>query len=92
MALRIREPLPQHLTSDLAQENNLVQTLVASHAIGAMAFGAFAVGAVAIGALAIGKLVIERARIRRLEIDELVVRRLRVSEELDIPLNAHPLE
>jgi len=47
--------------------------------------GAMAVGAPAIGALAIGQLAIGRARIRRLEIDELVVRRLRIIEPLEVP-------
>jgi len=48
---------------------------------------AIAIGALAIGALAIGRLAIGRARVRRLEIDELVVRRLRVIEQLQSPPN-----
>ena len=60
---------------------------VASRAVGALALGALAIGALAIGALAIGRLAIGRARIRRLEIDELVVRHLRVTEELQAPPN-----
>ena len=39
----------------------------------------------ALGALVIGRLVIGRARIRRLEIDDLVVRRLRITEGMQIP-------
>jgi hypothetical protein len=35
--------------------------------------------------VAIGRLAIGRARIRRLEIDELVVRRLRITEQLQTP-------
>jgi len=59
---------------------------VPSQAVGALALGAIAIGALALGALAIGRLAIARARIRRLEIDELVVRHLRVTEELKVPL------
>jgi len=55
------------------------------HALGAVAIGAAALGAVAVGALAIGRLMIGRAQIRRVEIDELVVRKLRITEELRIP-------
>jgi hypothetical protein len=57
---------------------------------GALALGAFAIGALAIGALAIGRLAIGRAKIRRLDIDELVVRKLRVIEELEIPSSPKP--
>jgi len=35
--------------------------------------------------LAVGRLAIGQARIRRVEIDELVVRRLRITEELSVP-------
>ncbi|RBP41270.1 hypothetical protein DES53_107101 [Roseimicrobium gellanilyticum] len=55
---------------------------IGAQAIGVLALSAVAVGAIAIGALAIGRLVIGRAKIRRLEIDELVVRRLRVIEDI----------
>ena len=55
------------------------------HALGAAAIGAAALGAVAIGALAVGRLAVGQARIRRVEIDELVVRRLRITEELSVP-------
>jgi hypothetical protein len=44
-----------------------------------------AIGALAVGALAVGRLAIGRARIRQLEVDELVVRRLRVTEKLQVP-------
>lgn len=57
----------------------------AYQSVGALAMGAMAIGVLAIGALAIGKLAIGRARIRRLEIDELVVRHLRVTEDLSVP-------
>jgi len=63
---------------------------VGAQAIGTLALAAIAVGALAIGALAIGRLAIGRARVRRLEIDELVVRRLRVIEQLQSPPN-HPI-
>ena len=56
-----------------------------AQAIGTLILGALAIGALAIGAVAIGRLVIGRARIRRLEIDELVVRRLRITEQLQAP-------
>lgn len=58
---------------------------VGAQAVGALALATVAVGAFAIGALAIGALAIGRARIRRLEIDELVVRHLRITEELQTP-------
>lgn len=60
---------------------------VGAQAVGALALAAVAIGALAIGALAIGRLAIGRARVRRLEIDELVVRRLRVIEQLQTPSN-----
>ncbi|HEY5812618.1 MAG TPA: hypothetical protein VIT23_08190 [Terrimicrobiaceae bacterium] len=61
-----------------------------AHTIGTLALAAVAVGALAIGALAIGRLAIGRARVRRLEIDELVVRHLRITEQLQTPPNRHP--
>jgi len=60
-------------------------TRAVSQAIAALALGAVAIAALAVGALAIGRLAIGRARIRQLEIDELVVRRLRVTEKLQVP-------
>jgi hypothetical protein len=60
----------------------------APRAATALAVLAVAAGAFAIGALAIGRLAIGRARVRRLEIDDLVVRRLRVTEALDVPSGA----
>jgi hypothetical protein len=60
---------------------------VGARAVGSLALAAVAVGALAIGALAIGRLAIGRARIRRLEIDELVVRRLRIVEQVQTPPN-----
>ena len=58
---------------------------LAGYALGAAAIGAAALGAVAVGALAVGRLAVGQARIRRVEIDELVVRRLRITEELQVP-------
>ena len=55
---------------------------IGAQAVGSAALAAIAIGALAIGALAIGRLAIGRARIRRLEIDELVVKCLRVIEQL----------
>lgn len=60
---------------------------IGAQAIGALVLAAIAVGALAIGALAIGRLAIGRARVRRFEIDELVVRRLRIIEQLQSPPN-----
>jgi len=54
-------------------------------ALGSIVIGAVAVGALAIGALSIGRLFVGRVRIRRLEIDDLVVRRIRVMEQLETP-------
>lgn len=58
---------------------------IGAEALGGLALGALAVGALALGALAIGSVVVGRARIRRLEIDELVVRKLRITDELSLP-------
>ena len=65
---------------------------IGTSAIGSVVIGALAVGALAIGAIAIGRLVIGRARIRRLEIDELVVRRLRITEEVQVPVTTQRVE
>jgi len=64
-------------------ENRAVSLV--GHALGAAAIGAAALGAIAVGALAVGRLAVGQARIRRVEIDELVVRRLRITEELSTP-------
>jgi hypothetical protein len=64
----------------MATRSSRVTRPIDSGALRALAVGALAVGALAIGAVAIG-----RARIRRLEIDELVVRKLRVTENLQPP-------
>jgi len=58
---------------------------VGAKAIGALAVGAIAFGALAFGAVAIGALAIGRTRIRRVEIDDLVVRRLRITEDMHLP-------
>lgn len=68
----------------LDRPENRAVSLV-GHALGAAAIGAAALGAVAVGALAVGRLAVGQARIRRVEIDELVVRRLRITEELSVP-------
>jgi hypothetical protein len=86
----------RHRTVDLPESANASPSTVSRSmggtlkSTGALALGAFAIGALAIGALAIGRLAIGRARIRRLEIDELVVRKLRVVDELEIPSSANP--
>ena len=58
---------------------------VGTQALGALAIGAIAIGALAVGALAIGWLSIGRARVRRVEIGDLIVRRLRITGELELP-------
>jgi hypothetical protein len=73
------------LRSDSTGAQALGASAVGTSAIGALAIGALAIGALAIGALAIGRLKIGRARIRRIEIDELVVRRLRITEDMQLP-------
>lgn len=62
--------------------------IAAAQALGALALGAAAVGAVAVGALAVGSLVVGRAQMRRVEIDELVVRKLCITEDLQVPPEA----
>lgn len=74
-----------NLRSESTGAKAIGASAIGTSAIGAAALGALAIGALAIGALAIGRLMIRRARIRRLEIDELVVRRLRITEEARTP-------
>ena len=81
MAMMMRAAFPLHSKTARA----LATIAVGAQAVGSVALGALAVGAVAIGALAIGRLAIRRARLGHVEIDELVVRRLRVIEELREP-------
>jgi hypothetical protein len=79
-----------HRTDSRARSVHIPAVSVGAQAVGTLALAAIAVGALAIGALAIGRLAIGRARIRRLDIDELVVRHLRVTEQLQTPLNRDP--
>ena len=96
MSLVIRDRMNRQLIRDMRDEANLLRiresgrTGIAAQSFGAVALGAIAIGALAIGALAIGKLAIGRARIRRLEIDELIVRQLRVTDELHVPSMPDP--
>jgi hypothetical protein len=60
---------------------------VGAQSIGAQAVGALAIGALALGAVAIGRLAIGRAKIKRMEIDELVVKKLRITDSLETPLD-----
>ena len=78
------------LRSESVGTNAVGASAVGTLTIGSVAIGALALGALAIGALAIGRLMIGRARIRRLEIDELVVRRLRITGDMQVP-DGHPL-
>lgn len=79
------EKLSQRIPPSGQESRVLPASAGGAHVMGALAVGAVAIGAMAIGALAIGKLAIGRARIRRVEIDELVVGKLRVTEELKMP-------
>jgi hypothetical protein len=72
---------------DKVHHRSLRSESVGAKAVGALAVGAIAFGALAFGAVAIGALAIGRARIRRVEIDDLVVRRLRILEDVDLPGN-----
>lgn len=60
---------------------------IGAQSIGALAVGALAIGALALGAVAIGRLAIGRAKIKRMEIDELVVKKLRITDSLETPLD-----
>ena len=90
MTFRVRDSVSRYFPRALLREANAFRirerptTSVAS-AVGALALGAIAIGVLAVGAVAIGRLAIGRARIRRLEIDELVVRKLRITEALQVP-------
>jgi hypothetical protein len=77
--------LPRSESSGKVRHLSLRSESTGAKAIGALAVGAFAIGALAIGAVVIGRLAIGRTRIRRLEVDELVVRRLRITDELQVP-------
>ncbi len=77
--------LPRSESSDKVRHLSLASESVGAKAIGALAVGALAIGALAIGAVAIGRLAIGRTRIRRLEVDELVVRKLRITDEVQTP-------
>lgn len=94
MTSRVRHSMDRHLGSPqepgTSRSGNLRAINAAFRAVGAVALGAVAIGALAIGALAVGRLAIGRARIRRLEIDELVVRRLRVIEQMQAPEEPGP--
>ena len=70
---------------DKAHHRKLRSESIGAQAIGALAVGAVAFGALAFGAVAIGALAIGRTRIRRVEIDDLVVRRLRIIEDVHLP-------
>ncbi len=77
--------IPRSESSSSARHLTLRSERTGAKAIGALAIGALAIGALAIGAVAIGRLAIGRTRIRRLEVDELVVRRLRIADEIQVP-------
>jgi hypothetical protein len=58
---------------------------IGAQSVGAVALGALAIGALALGVVVVGRLVIGRAKIRHLQIDDLVVKRLQVTDSLEIP-------
>lgn len=82
---RVRVPFETPSSGTRREPRRVPALATGAQALGALAVGAIALGALAIGALAIGRLAIGRARIRRVEIDELVVRKLRVTDELQVP-------
>ena len=95
MIVRFRTPTEQPTTRSLREDSDadsreLRRASAAGQAVTALAIGAVAFGVLAIGALAVGRLAIGRARIHRLEIDDLVVRRLHVTDELEMPPNRQP--
>ena len=91
MTLRARDSANQPLPYDSGKGYSALRSReFRTISIGAIALGALALGALAIGAVAIGRLAIGRARIRRLEIDELVVRKLRVIDEIQAPTRLDP--
>jgi hypothetical protein len=92
MSLRVRHPIETASVRALhkhEEARDVPALAVGAQALGALALGAIAVGALAVGALAIGRLTIGRARMRHVEIDELVVRKLRVTDELQVPSQPH---
>src|SRR4051812_15226351 len=83
------------MSSKSAWTRKIPAAATGAHAVGtvalaSIAMGAVAVGALALGALSIGRLFVGRGRIRRLEIEELVVRRVRVLEQLTMPSALDP--
>jgi hypothetical protein len=88
MTIHVRDQIGRHtFRAARPEKSNAAQALatVGAQAIAALGYGALAIGALAIGAVAIGRVAIGRVQVRRVEIDELVVRRLRVSEDLQTP-------
>jgi hypothetical protein len=88
MSSRVRERVDQRPRHDSRGGSDSRPPAIRAVSVGGLALGAVALGAFAIGAVAIGRLAIGRARIKRLEIDELIVRRLRVIEEVEVPEKA----
>ena len=73
---------------ELARPRQVPALAIGAQALGAFAIGTVALGAIAVSALAIARLAVGKARIRHLHIDELVVRRVRVVEQLSLPVDA----
>ena len=81
----VRDRGVQPSTSESGDSSRPAVTASPARAVGALALGALALGALAIGAIARLPMAIGRARVRRLEIDELIVRKLRVTDDLHVP-------
>ncbi len=75
------------MTSMKSRRIDKTENEFAPISIRALAIGTQSIGALAVGALAIGRLAIGRAKIKRMEIDELVVKKLRITDSLETPLD-----
>ena len=73
------------MTPERSRPHAVPALAIGAQALGALALGTVALGAIAVAALAISRLAIGKARVRHLHIDELVVRRVRVVEQLSLP-------
>jgi hypothetical protein len=81
--IQLADDLPRYARS--RNKNDLSAMRLGALAMGAFAVGALALGALALGAVPIGRLAVGRARIKRMEIDELVVKKIRITDSLEMP-------
>lgn len=88
----VRRRLSSHIRAPMTPERSRPHAVpalaIGAQALGALALGTVALGAVAVAALAISRLAVGKARVRHLHIDELVVRRVRIVEQLSLPDDA----